>query len=306
MNDQQDVHIYNGIQLSHKQEKIMSFAAIWLQREFLILNEENQKEEKQIPYDITSIWNLIYGTGDPVYKTETDHGQGEQTSGCWGDGEEGRERDGWGVWGWWMQIVTFRMDGQWGPTIQHRKLCMPGSLLHNRNWRSIVNQLYFKKYVLKMGTFTTNLCIRLHFHSFVWWIALFFFFLLDISWAHAVARTLHFYFLAACGSSKARDQTLTTAATRATAVTTTRSLTCCAMRELPNAHFKSIVMLAWSLKACTWNFNINVKKSYLVNSPYFYLFVWFFFFSSFIFLTSCFREIVNQYILRYQMVSVDY
>ena len=55
MNDQQDVHIYNGIQLSHKQEKIMSFAAIWLQQEFLILNEENQKEEKQIPYDITSI-----------------------------------------------------------------------------------------------------------------------------------------------------------------------------------------------------------------------------------------------------------
>ena len=36
-------------------KKIMSFAAIWLQREFLILNEENQKEEKQIPYDITSI-----------------------------------------------------------------------------------------------------------------------------------------------------------------------------------------------------------------------------------------------------------
>ena len=23
-----------------------------------------------------------------------------------------REWDGWGVWGWWMQTVTFGMDGQ--------------------------------------------------------------------------------------------------------------------------------------------------------------------------------------------------
>ena len=27
----------------------------------------------------------------------------------------------------WMQIVTFGMDGQWGPTIQHRELCVIGS-----------------------------------------------------------------------------------------------------------------------------------------------------------------------------------
>ena len=33
------------------------------------------------------MWKLKYGTSDPIYKTETDHGQGEQTCGC--HGEEG-------------------------------------------------------------------------------------------------------------------------------------------------------------------------------------------------------------------------
>ena len=52
---------------------------------------------RQIPYDISYIWNLKYGTNDPIYKRK-DHGQGEQTCGCWG-GVEGKW-DGLGVWGW--------------------------------------------------------------------------------------------------------------------------------------------------------------------------------------------------------------
>ena len=28
--------------------------------------------EGQIPYDITSMWNLKYGANEPIYKTETD------------------------------------------------------------------------------------------------------------------------------------------------------------------------------------------------------------------------------------------
>ena len=40
----------------------------------------------------------------------------------------GRKWDEWGVWDWWMQAVTFGMDEQWGPTIQHRELCVIGSL----------------------------------------------------------------------------------------------------------------------------------------------------------------------------------
>ena len=32
------------------------------------------------------------------------------------------EEDGVGVWGWQMQTITFRMDKQQGPNVQHRKL----------------------------------------------------------------------------------------------------------------------------------------------------------------------------------------
>ena len=45
------------------------------------------ERERQMPYDITSIWNLIQGTNEPFLRKET-HGLGEQTCGCQG-GEEG-------------------------------------------------------------------------------------------------------------------------------------------------------------------------------------------------------------------------
>ena len=48
-----------------------------------------------------------------------------------GGGE--REWDGWGVWGWWIQTVTVGVDGQWTPAVQHRELCVIGSLQGNRN-----------------------------------------------------------------------------------------------------------------------------------------------------------------------------
>ena len=49
--------------------------------EILILREISRKE-RQIPCDITYMWNLKYGTDDPIYKAETDYGHGEQTCGC--------------------------------------------------------------------------------------------------------------------------------------------------------------------------------------------------------------------------------
>ena len=55
-----------------------------MQLEILILNEVNQKE-RQIPYDITFICNLIYGTNEPFHRKET-HGLGEETCGCRGVG----------------------------------------------------------------------------------------------------------------------------------------------------------------------------------------------------------------------------
>ena len=34
------------------------------------------------------MWNLKYGKNAPIYQTETEHGQGEQTCGCRGGGGE--------------------------------------------------------------------------------------------------------------------------------------------------------------------------------------------------------------------------
>ena len=51
----------------------MPFAVTWMNLEIIILSEVSQSgRERQIPYGITYMWNLKYGTNELVYKTETD------------------------------------------------------------------------------------------------------------------------------------------------------------------------------------------------------------------------------------------
>ena len=45
------------------------------------------ERERQIPYDITYTWTLIYSTNEPFYRKDS-HGLGEQICGCQG-GEGG-------------------------------------------------------------------------------------------------------------------------------------------------------------------------------------------------------------------------
>ena len=40
-----DIYIHNGILLSHKKNKIMSFAVTWMEIKTLILSEVSQKEK---------------------------------------------------------------------------------------------------------------------------------------------------------------------------------------------------------------------------------------------------------------------
>ena len=74
----------------------MPFAATWMQLEIVLLSEESQKE-RQTPYDITCMWNLKYGTAEPIYKREATHRHREKTCGCQGGG--GRECYRLGLWG---------------------------------------------------------------------------------------------------------------------------------------------------------------------------------------------------------------
>ena len=40
--------------------------------EIIILSEVKSERERQIPYDITYMWNLKYDTNEPIYATITD------------------------------------------------------------------------------------------------------------------------------------------------------------------------------------------------------------------------------------------
>ena len=56
-----------------KSEIVLLFAATWMKLEMIILSKS--KRERQIPYDITYMWNLKYDTNNAnelIYKTETD------------------------------------------------------------------------------------------------------------------------------------------------------------------------------------------------------------------------------------------
>ena len=62
------VYIHNGILFYHTKNKIMPFAATWMELETLILSEVRKR--KTILYDITYIWSLIYGTNEPFHRKE--------------------------------------------------------------------------------------------------------------------------------------------------------------------------------------------------------------------------------------------
>ena len=66
------VPIYNGILLSHKKDKIMSFAT-WMDPEIVITKWSKSDRERQTQYDITYMWNLKINTNELIYKQKQTH-----------------------------------------------------------------------------------------------------------------------------------------------------------------------------------------------------------------------------------------
>ena len=54
-----------------KKNKIMPFAATWMNLDIIILSEVSQRE-RQVSYDITYMWNLKSNTNEMIYKRKTD------------------------------------------------------------------------------------------------------------------------------------------------------------------------------------------------------------------------------------------
>ena len=71
--DKEDViHIYNGILFSHNKEQNNAICSNMGAIRDYHTKWSWSERERQIPYDITYMWNLKYGTNEPIYKTETD------------------------------------------------------------------------------------------------------------------------------------------------------------------------------------------------------------------------------------------
>ena len=69
-----------------------------MELKILILGEVCQNEKDNYHMISLILWNLKYGTNDPIYKTEMDHGQGEKTCGCQG-GRRDRKAESHGPYG---------------------------------------------------------------------------------------------------------------------------------------------------------------------------------------------------------------
>ena len=99
-----------------------------------------------MPYDIAYTWNLKYGTDDLIYRYR--YRSQPRRADLWLPGGEGM---GWtGSLGLVGENCYTWNGWAMGPTVQPRELCDWVPLLYNRNWRNIINQLYFNKYIYNL------------------------------------------------------------------------------------------------------------------------------------------------------------
>jgi len=79
----------------------MPFSATWMELETLILCEVRKRKTNTTLY-IIYMWNLIYGTNEPINRNETNSWTWSQTCGCQGGGG-GSEMD------WEFGVSRFKL-----------------------------------------------------------------------------------------------------------------------------------------------------------------------------------------------------
>ena len=75
--------------------------------------------QRQIPCDITYMWNLKYDTNLLIYKTEIDS-QSQETN-LWLPKRKGEKKDKLGIWDQQME-TTMSKNKQYDPTVQQREI----------------------------------------------------------------------------------------------------------------------------------------------------------------------------------------
>ena len=102
-----------GTLSSHKKNKIMLFAATWMELEILILSELSQKEKHKYHmyhlYLESNIWHKW--TFPQKRKSQT------WRIDLWLPRGRGREWEGLGAWGYQMQTIALGTDLQWDPAV---------------------------------------------------------------------------------------------------------------------------------------------------------------------------------------------
>ena len=66
------IYIHNGTLLSHEQEWNNANCSNMDATRYSYTKWSKSENERKIPYDIICMWNLKYGTNEPIYKRETD------------------------------------------------------------------------------------------------------------------------------------------------------------------------------------------------------------------------------------------
>ena len=68
MDKEDAVHIYSRILLSHKKEQNNTVCSNMDATRDYHTKWIKSEKERQIPYDITNMWNLKYDTKEPIYE----------------------------------------------------------------------------------------------------------------------------------------------------------------------------------------------------------------------------------------------
>ena len=76
MDSEDLVYTHNGILLSHKKQQNNAICSNMNGTRDSHTKRSTSERERQIPYDISYIWNLIYDTNPPFHRKEN-HGLGE-------------------------------------------------------------------------------------------------------------------------------------------------------------------------------------------------------------------------------------